>query len=331
MVARLDVVRDPEEVAADLIELWPSLETSLRSLIGGSALAGQALIREVRQRELLSLDQAHALLELLAVYEKVQHTEYRPTDADIATAHEAYSALEAALSAGPADGLSPASYGPPPRSSSVPEAAEPAVPPPDVTGKSGRGSVTRVAILAGIIVFLAALGTYLYSIRHGVQGKIRAGIEAYQKGESVAARVMFAQVAREHPELVLPHLYLARIARDEDDFGTAGTELAKAGQLAPTDPVVQRELGAFFLARGEQYLSIGRADLARTDFNAARNRYVSALQINAQDSTARGYLGCALIELGRVDEGKRWLARAGPGGWSACAPSEPASNPPPHS
>jgi len=55
IMARLDVARHAEDLAADLIEGWNGTEIALRSLLGGSALSGQALIRELRQREMLSL------------------------------------------------------------------------------------------------------------------------------------------------------------------------------------------------------------------------------------------------------------------------------------
>ena len=52
IIARLDIARHAEDVAADLIEGWNGTEVALRSLLGGSALSGQALIRELRQREM---------------------------------------------------------------------------------------------------------------------------------------------------------------------------------------------------------------------------------------------------------------------------------------
>ena len=330
LVARLDVARDPEEVAADLIEVWPAIETALRSLVGGSALSGQALIHEVRQRELISLQQAHLLVELLAVYDRVQRTDYRPSDADIATAHEAYHVLEEALSG--AEPQAPATYAPPPASARVPEA-----PPTDSAEAESlpatrphRGPLLLAGAVAFVVVVLAALGSYFYVTRYGVQGDIRAGIRAYATGQPVVAKLAFTKAAQAHPDLVVPHLYLGRLARDEGDFGTAGTELSKAAQLAPNDVDVQRELGAFFLARGRQYEKLGRRDLAIADFDAARNRYVSAIKLDGSDRSAQGYLGCALVALGRVEEGQRWLTRAGPGGWTACAPSTQTANPPPH-
>ncbi|HEX6966076.1 MAG TPA: hypothetical protein VF166_09775 [Gemmatimonadaceae bacterium] len=347
LVARLDIARDSEEVAADLIEVWPAIETALRTLIGGSALSEQALIHELRQRELISLEQAHVLVEMLAVYERVQRTDYRPTENDITTAREAYRALEDALRADePAAALPYA----PPVPGRATAATEPATEPARVSTSASsaatvasaapttastrapgwwRGPWTLIIAGAAVAISVAAMGAYVYLMRYGVQGDIRAGMQAYATGQPVVAKLAFTKAEQEHPDLLLPHLYLGRIARDEGDFGLAGTELTKAAEIAPNDASVQRELGAFFLARGAQYEKIGRHDLALTDFDAARNRYVSAVTLDGTDRSAQGYLGCALIELGRVDEGERWITRAGQGGWTACAPSKPATSPGP--
>ena len=96
-IGRLDLARDPEDLAADIIEGWQAAETALRSLIGSASLSGQPLIREVRQRELLTLDQAHALVEFSAAHERAQRTDYRPSTADIGAARTGYQQLEAAL------------------------------------------------------------------------------------------------------------------------------------------------------------------------------------------------------------------------------------------
>src|SRR5206468_5190389 len=79
-IARLDRSRHAEELAADLIEAWSGVETALRSLMGGTPLAGQALIREARNRHLITLDQANALAEFHAARERSQDTSYHPSD-----------------------------------------------------------------------------------------------------------------------------------------------------------------------------------------------------------------------------------------------------------
>ena len=93
-MGRLDLARDPEDLAADIIEGWQAAETALRSVIGSASLSGQPLIREVRQRELLTLDQAHALVEFSAAHERAQHTDYRPSNGDIGAARTGFQQLD---------------------------------------------------------------------------------------------------------------------------------------------------------------------------------------------------------------------------------------------
>src|SRR5919204_1153275 len=106
-IARLDRSRHAEELAADLIEAWTGVETSLRSLLGGTPLGGQALIREARQRHLITLDQANALAEFQAARERSQDTSYHPTDADINAAREGFLKLEASLMTSPEEKATP--------------------------------------------------------------------------------------------------------------------------------------------------------------------------------------------------------------------------------
>jgi tetratricopeptide (TPR) repeat protein len=322
-MAKLDASRHPEEIAADIIEIWSSVETALRSLMGGSTLSGQALIRELRARELISLEQAHALLELQAVRERVDDTTYQPTQQDIDTAREAYDALQSGL-ATPASAIAGAGspYAPP--SAAPSPSTEPAqvyVPPPR------EEDVRRRPILLGALLILLAIvlvagGVYWFRSRSGgLPSDVRAAVALYERGQPEAARAAFTQAARAHPTLALPHLYLGRIARSDGDFGAAGNELKTAIQLEPQNTAALNELGAFFLARGTSFANQGRSDLATSDYNAARRNYVRALQLDPADSAARGYLGCALARLGRSSEAQTWLARAGSGPWSDCASS----------
>ena len=102
IIARLDPSLHPEDEAADVIEGWNGTEVALRSLLGGSALSGQALIRELRQREMLSLAQTHALMEFHAARERAGKTGSTPTAADIAASRHGFQELEGALT-GPAE------------------------------------------------------------------------------------------------------------------------------------------------------------------------------------------------------------------------------------
>ncbi len=336
-MAKLDASRHPEEIAADIIEIWSSVETALRSLMGGSTLSGQALIRELRSRELISLDQAHSLLELQAVRERVDDTTYQPTQKDIDTAREAYDVLQSGLrtpasaSAAAASPYAPPGAAPAPAVPSSSPSAEPAqlyVPPPREEDVRRRRSILLGALLILLAVVLVAGGVYWFRFRSGeLPSDVRAAIVLYERGQPEAARAAFTQAARAHPRMALPHLYLGRIARSEGDFAAAGNELKTAIELEPQNTMALDELGAFFLARGTSFANQGRSDLATSDYDAARRNYVRALQLDPADSTARGYLGCALARLGRTSEADSWLARAGSGPWSECASAGAAAAP----
>src|SRR4051812_43739078 len=106
-VARLDATRGSEDLAADLIEIWSAVEAALRTLVGTSALTGQPLIREARQRQLINFDQANSLAEFEATHVRLQNTSYRPIDADVTSARNAYLKLDTALMDDAAFGAAP--------------------------------------------------------------------------------------------------------------------------------------------------------------------------------------------------------------------------------
>ena len=59
--------------------------------------------------------------------------------------------------------------------------------------------------------------------------------------------------------------------------------------------------------------------LAQGNYDQARVWYVHALEIDPNDLTSQGWLGCALVKLGRIDQGMSFLNRARNGPWSVCA------------
>ena len=56
LVSGLTRNRPNTELAADLARTWEQMEVALRALLGGTADSGQMLIREVRQRELITIE-----------------------------------------------------------------------------------------------------------------------------------------------------------------------------------------------------------------------------------------------------------------------------------
>ena len=102
----------------------------------------------------------------------------------------------------------------------------------------------------------------------------------------------------------MPHVYLSRLARDAGDLPTANAEAIRAVQLEPTNARALRELASI--------------SYVQQNYAGARTFYTRALAVDPGDRLSRGFLGCALIRLGRAEEGARWIQRAGPGAWSNC-------------
>jgi len=302
-IARLDRSRHAEELAADLIEAWSGVETALRSLIGGTPLSGQALIREARNRHLIAFDQANALAEFHAARERSQDTSYHPSDADIDAAREGFLKLEASLMTPepvdktPAPGESLSSKG----LRSSPVGPSQPVPPPR-TGQPWWFLALGVLVIAAL-----GVGGYFLFGRDGSSSNIEQGVQYWQRGQRELAVGEFSRAARENPKDALPHVYLSRMAREVGNMTLAGQEATLAVQAEPNNAVALREMGSYLLASGNYELS--------------RRFYVRAIQANPEDRTAQGFLGCSLIKLGRFDEGMRWMNRAGQGSWSGCAQS----------
>ena len=70
VLTHFETPRAAEDLAADIIDLWTGAEASVQSLVGNSSLTGQQLIRAARQSELITLEQAHSLLEFLAARDR---------------------------------------------------------------------------------------------------------------------------------------------------------------------------------------------------------------------------------------------------------------------
>ena len=317
IVARLDVGKHSEDLAADIIEAWNAVETGLRSLIGGSALTGQMLIRELRQRQLLSLEQANALAEFHAARERAARTDYKPTPADVNAARDAFLKLEAGLLGeaspnarpGVASGTAAGSV---PRTT-VPLDAAPLQAYTDATPAAvpvGRTATRRpwVVPLAAIVVLLLLGGVawYAFAARGGSSAAYQEGVVAYRENRREAAAGAFIKATRDDPKDPMPHVYLSRMAREAGQLATAQEEAVKAVQLGPTNAAALRELAS--------------ASFAQQNYDAARRFYIRALEADPADHLAQGYLGCSLVRLGRLDEGVRWIQRAGSGAWTACAP-----------
>ena len=328
IVARLGTDKTPAEVSADLIAAWTAVETGLRSLVGGSALSGQMLIRELRQRHFLTLEQANSLAEFHAASERAGRPGYVPAEGDVNAARSAFLKLESGLMAEPAPGAPSGRGGSAPIAPLTAAAmADPLSPLPprsttfDVpvtamaTPTTGRpGWLIPVVALVGLIL-LGGLAWALLGRGGSSSSAYNDGVVAYREGRKEAAAGAFMKAARDDASDPMPHVYLARMAREANNLNTAQQEAVKAVQLAPSNAVALRELGS--------------VSYAQQNFDASRRFYIRALQYDATDRLSQGYLGCSLVRMGRLDEGNRWLQRAGTGSWSSCLGAQGGAGAPP--
>jgi tetratricopeptide (TPR) repeat protein len=167
-----------------------------------------------------------------------------------------------------------------------------------------------------LVVILLGVGGYLFFARGSSGSSLTTGIDALNNGQYERARGEFAKAVNSDPGSAIPHVFLARVARQESDLATARAQLDTALRLDPKNAVALREMGLILFA-SRQY------DLARRFF-------VRAVQANPQDRASQGYLGCAMMRLNRFQEGTKWISGAGTGAWQACLqPPAPATAPPP--
>lgn len=308
VVSGLHRTRPNDDLAADVGRAWALTEVALRALLGGSSLSGQALVREVRQRELLTLEQAHVLVNFQGASARASLPGYQVVAADVGAARDAVTALDQAL--GGTVATAPAfetttGPAPAPRGAGAPPLVADAPSP-------GRGlpSALVMVLLAIALVVLPLAGWYVYANRGG-EGAMAEAEQLYAQGRRNEARLAFAELARDRPELALPHIYLARIARESGEVAIAQEELQAAIRLEPANALAQREMGSLLLQTNNPEL--------------ARRFYTRAIELDPDDRVAQGYLGCALVRLGNPDVGRRFIERAGPGDWTACARQAPGA------
>jgi Tfp pilus assembly protein PilF len=171
-------------------------------------------------------------------------------------------------------------------------------------------------LIGAVVVLLFVVGVY-FAFRGGSGGGngLNAGIDAMQNGQRERARGEFTKAVKDDPKAATPHVFLARLAREESDLATARAQLDTALRLEPRNAIALREMGLILFA-SRQY------DLARRFF-------VRAVQANPQDRASQGYLGCALMRLNRVQEATKFINNAGTGPWTACLQPVTTTAPPP--
>lgn len=165
-------------------------------------------------------------------------------------------------------------------------------------------------IVALIVLIVAAIGGYMvFTKRSTPDSAMKEAISSMQAGKHEAAKGQFAEIARNNPDLPLPHVFLSRLAREEGDVGTARAQLDAAIRIDPKNARALREMGLILFSTG--------------NYEVSRRFFIRALESDPADNASQGYLGCALARLNRLDEAQRFISRAGPGAWSSCLPKRP--------
>jgi tetratricopeptide (TPR) repeat protein len=168
--------------------------------------------------------------------------------------------------------------------------------------------------IAAVIVLI--VGGFLFFNRSSGGGdNVTTGIEAMRNGQLERARGEFAKAVKADASAATPHVFLARLSRDQGDLATARAELDTALRLEPRNAIALREMGLVLLSS--------------TQYDLARRFFIRAVQANPQDRAAQGYLGCALARQGRVTEGTNFINKAGNGPWSSCLQPATVTTPPP--
>jgi tetratricopeptide (TPR) repeat protein len=269
-------------------------------LVGGSSLGGQALIRELRQRQMLSFEQANALAEFQAARDRAQRTDYRPSAGDINAARDGFLKLEAGLlaSANPPAVAAPAAV-------SASSAATRPMTSGDTIERAGRGGFPWK--LAGIVLAVLVLlgGGAWWAMNRGGSDDTATGIQLLNQGKREVARDVFKKAARDNPRSAMPLVYLGRMFRDEQRYDSATAYLQAAIRRDPKSGPAFKEMAKLLFIEG--------------NYDGARTFFVRALTANPGDRESAGYLGCSLMRLGRGSEAQTFFQRAGQGDWSACA------------
>jgi tetratricopeptide (TPR) repeat protein len=167
-----------------------------------------------------------------------------------------------------------------------------------------------------LVVVLLGVGGYLFFARNSSGSVLTAGIDAMQHGRREEARGDFARAVNSDPGAATPHIFLARLAREDGDLATARAQLDTALRLEPTNANALREMGLVLFASRQ--------------YDLARRFLIRAVQTNPKDFASQGYLGCAMMRLNRIPEGTKWISGAGTGPWQNCLrPMTPTTAPPP--
>jgi tetratricopeptide (TPR) repeat protein len=320
VLTHFDSPRSAEDLAADIIDLWAGAESSLQALVGNSSLTGQQLVRAARQAELITLEQAHSLLEFLAARDRANRTSYKPTQADGDAALDGFKALESALS-GDAPGQAAASAIPSapaytPRGTHAMKAQPPASPyaPPSPGPGGYRQPPAYAKRTAGPP-----------TIEQPPPGSFTTPPTSYSGGgvgRSNVEQALAAAERRRWPKLSLPILiggvvvllfavgvYFAFKGGSGSDSLAAGVDAMNAGQR-------ERARGEFAKAVKADpddptpHVLLARLARQEGDLPSARAQLDTALRLDPKNTAALREMGLIVFAGRQYDLARRFFVRA---------------------
>jgi tetratricopeptide (TPR) repeat protein len=247
-IDRLETYESPAELSEALRATWHAVDTALRALLRSdpelpdavrmtamsrAELPHDALIIELRRRDLISLGLAGRVHELRQAAARAESGTVRPADADEAS--DVVRMLRGEIETAAA---------PPPRREDVPAWEEDAgeAHPEQRLRVAGRRPLILVAVAA---VLLAAALAFVLLFARG--SDMADGIEAFRAGRSGVAEQHFRAVLQRDADNITARLYLGRILRGQGRQQEAAELLSTAARIAPQDAAVRRELGHLFL------------------------------------------------------------------------------------
>jgi serine/threonine protein kinase len=196
-----------------------------------------------------------------------------------------------------------------PAPATIPPASRAASAPVEAPPSRGARVAFWIVVVALVLAYPGWLALDRFVLKPAASpdrnASLARGAELWQQGQRTEAQIELSRAARELPASALPHVYLARVARESGDLETARAEAGRAVQLEPNNALALREMGSIMLAQG--------------NYDVARRFFVRTLRASPGDRAAMGWLGCTLSRLGQTDQAARWLQRAGAGAWSSCA------------
>jgi tetratricopeptide (TPR) repeat protein len=327
VLTHFETPRNAEDLAADIIDLWTGTEASLQALVGNSSLTGQQLVRAARQAELITLDQAHSLLEFLAARDRANRTSYKPTQADGDAALEGFRALESSLTgkapvkrATPSSPLqavytprgtqqqrtsSPAPQ-PPPSPYAPPSAGGGYRQPPSYTGRKMSGPPTIEQPPPGSFTPPAGSGT----VGGGLgRSNVEHALAAAQSRSRMPKLSLPALIGAAVLLLIVAGIWFAFRGGSSGGGLTAGIDAMNTGQR-------EKARGEFAKAVKDDpnaptpHVFLARISRGEGDLSTARAELDTALRLDPKNAIALREMGLVLFASKQYDLARRFFVRA---------------------